>query len=99
AAAAQGPSTQRGRTGERINVSGDQLVVPNGRRSPSQISDFAKWVFQLIHISDLYLFFESCPVCEQPLGSFGSVSEQEAHVKNCLEGGSESNTQLSRYVN
>jgi len=56
---------------ERIIVDQERLSVPSGSREVSS------------QISDL----ADCPVCSQNLAELGSVSAQEAHVRNCLEGG------------
>jgi hypothetical protein len=84
---------------ERINVGGSQLTVPNARRSPSQISDFAKYSHLVFMRKQDLILFPSCPVCERALNGLGTAVDQEAHVRNCLEGGGGLNAQMSRYVN
>ena len=39
----------------------------------------------------------SCPVCNLSLERFGSAAEQEAHVRECLEG-DVNETQAARYL-
>lgn len=38
-----------------------------------------------------------CPVCNKNLDDVGTASEQESHVRNCLEGGS-SSPQAAKYL-
>ncbi|CAL1701431.1 unnamed protein product [Somion occarium] len=45
-------------------------------------------------ISDL----AECPVCNTSLSDLGPAFVQEAHVKNCLEGGSGSSPQTAKYL-
>ena len=45
-----------------------------------------------------YLYECSCPVCSQNLAELGPASAQEAHVKNCLDGGSGISPQTSKYL-
>lgn len=40
----------------------------------------------------------SCPVCNRSLAELGLVSEQESHVRNCLEGGSGATPQAAKYL-
>lgn len=40
----------------------------------------------------------SCPVCGVNLADIGSAPLQEAHVKNCLEGGTGSSPQSAKYL-
>ncbi|KAG5637456.1 hypothetical protein H0H81_004473 [Sphagnurus paluster] len=42
-------------------------------------------------------FFRRCPVCNRNLDEFGSANAQEAHVKNCLEGGG-ATPQAAKYL-
>ncbi|KZP12103.1 hypothetical protein FIBSPDRAFT_870598 [Athelia psychrophila] len=63
----------RGASMERIVVDSQHLMIP-GHLSRSQSSSI---------ISDL----AECPVCNSGLADLGDASDQEAHVKNCLEGG------------
>ncbi|SJL02266.1 uncharacterized protein ARMOST_05592 [Armillaria ostoyae] len=39
-----------------------------------------------------------CPVCNRNLDTIGNASEQEIHVKNCLEGGSGTTPQTAKYL-
>uniref|UniRef100_A0A0W0FCF6 RING-type domain-containing protein n=1 Tax=Moniliophthora roreri TaxID=221103 RepID=A0A0W0FCF6_MONRR len=39
-----------------------------------------------------------CPVCNRNLDQLGGATEQEAHVKNCLEGGSGTAPQSAKYL-
>lgn len=39
-----------------------------------------------------------CPVCNSNLDRVGSAAQQEAHVKNCLEGGGGSSPQATKYL-
>ncbi|KAK0230505.1 hypothetical protein IW262DRAFT_1444924 [Armillaria fumosa] len=39
-----------------------------------------------------------CPVCNRNLDTIGNASEQEVHVKNCLEGGSGTTPQTAKYL-
>ncbi|GBE79752.1 hypothetical protein SCP_0209530 [Sparassis crispa] len=69
---------------ERIVVDQQRLSLPssNGNRQSSS------------QLSDL----AECPVCNTNLADLGPASEQEAHVKNCLEGGSGTSPQLAKYL-
>ncbi|KAA1466234.1 ankyrin, partial [Dentipellis sp. KUC8613] len=67
---------------ERIFLDQDRLSVPSLSRESSS---------QLSDLAD-------CPVCNQNLADLGSASAQEAHVKNCLEGGTGKTPQTSRYL-
>ena len=48
--------------------------------------------------TETYIHFFSCPVCNQNLADLGNAAEQEAHVKNCLEGGAGSVPQSAKYL-
>lgn len=39
-----------------------------------------------------------CPVCNTNLSEIGSSEEQEAHVKNCLDGGAGTTPQSAKYL-
>ncbi|KAL0949687.1 hypothetical protein HGRIS_009724 [Hohenbuehelia grisea] len=69
---------------ERIVVEQAQLAIPcHMSRDPSSS--------QLSDLAD-------CPVCSQNLADIGSVADQEAHVKHCLEGGSGTTPQTAKYL-
>lgn len=40
----------------------------------------------------------SCPVCGTNLSAFERPGDQEAHVKNCLDGGTHSTPQTVKYL-
>ena len=40
----------------------------------------------------------SCPVCGVNLVDIGPAPLQEAHVRNCLEGGGDASTQSAKYL-
>ncbi|KAF8897415.1 hypothetical protein BD779DRAFT_1432389, partial [Infundibulicybe gibba] len=69
---------------ERIVVDQGRLTVP-GHLSRIQSSS---------QLSDL----AECPVCNRSLEEVGTVSEQEAHVKSCLDGGSGATPQAAKYL-
>jgi len=68
---------------ERIVVDQERLSVPSPTSGQSSSQ-----------LSDL----SECPVCNANLADLGSPAEQEAHVKNCLEGGSGTTPQLAKYL-
>lgn len=43
-------------------------------------------------------FIPRCPVCNSSLADLGDASEQEDHVKNCLDGGSGTTPQAAKYL-
>ncbi|KAF8165206.1 hypothetical protein B0H34DRAFT_228371 [Crassisporium funariophilum] len=78
------PSRLSGRSAmERIVVDQERLTIPGSltRRQSSS---------QLSDLAD-------CPVCNQNLDEVGDAHAQEAHVKSCLEGGSDT-PQAAKYL-
>ncbi|KAL5508001.1 hypothetical protein ACEPAH_5619 [Sanghuangporus vaninii] len=69
---------------QRIVIDEDRLAIPTSLRRSDSSS-------QLSDLAD-------CPVCGRGLSEFGSASEQELHVKNCLEGGVGTIQQPARYL-
>ncbi|KAG7449375.1 uncharacterized protein BT62DRAFT_1054189 [Guyanagaster necrorhizus] len=69
---------------ERVFVDQGLLTIP----SPLSRGDTSS------QLSDL----AECPVCNRNLDAIGNASEQEAHVKNCLEGGSGTTPQTAKYL-
>ncbi|KAI0265184.1 FYVE zinc finger-domain-containing protein [Gloeopeniophorella convolvens] len=67
---------------ERIFVDQERLSVPNVSRETSS---------QLSDLAD-------CPVCSHNLAELGPPSEQEAHVRNCLDGGNGQSPQTAKYL-
>jgi len=67
---------------ERIFVDQARLSVPNLSRETSS------------QLSDL----AECPVCSRNLAELGLAAEQEAHVKECLDGGKGPSQQTARYL-
>jgi hypothetical protein len=67
---------------ERIFVDQARLSVPNMSRDTSS------------QLSDL----AECPVCSQNLADLGSAANQEAHVRICLDGGSDHSPQTAKYL-
>ncbi|KZP00136.1 FYVE-domain-containing protein, partial [Calocera viscosa TUFC12733] len=66
-----------------IVIDSERLSVPGISRDASSV------------VSDL----TECPVCNQNLADIGSAADQEAHVKNCLEGNTSGGVQNSaRYL-
>ncbi|KZT12820.1 FYVE-domain-containing protein, partial [Laetiporus sulphureus 93-53] len=78
-----GLSSARTTSMERIVVDQRRLTVP----SPSSAESSSQ-------LSDL----AECPVCNTNLADLGPASEQEAHVRNCLEGGSGTTPQTAKYL-
>ncbi|KAH9938547.1 uncharacterized protein B0H18DRAFT_866827 [Fomitopsis serialis] len=68
---------------ERIVIDQARLSTP----SPSRVQSSSQ-------LSDL----AECPVCNTSLADLGAASKQEAHVKNCLEGGSGTTPQTAKYL-
>ncbi|KAI0921340.1 hypothetical protein AcW2_006340 [Taiwanofungus camphoratus] len=68
---------------ERIVIDQGRLTIP----SPSSGQSSSQ-------LSDL----AECPVCNTNLADLGPASEQEAHVKNCLEGGNATPPQTAKYL-
>ncbi|KAJ7591175.1 hypothetical protein C8J56DRAFT_1003730 [Mycena floridula] len=68
---------------ERVFIEQDRLSIP-GHLSRRQSSS---------QLSDL----AECPVCNINLDNVGNVSQQEAHVRSCLEGGS-TTPQAAKYL-
>ena len=86
---------------ERIFIDQGRLSVPGAtREASSQLSDLAEYIFPPFFLFFLrpYLYECSCPVCSQNLAELGPASAQEAHVKNCLDGGSGISPQTSKYL-
>ncbi|OCH90699.1 FYVE-domain-containing protein, partial [Obba rivulosa] len=81
AAVPNGLHTSRTNSMERIVVDQGRLSIP----SPSGQSSS--------QLSDL----AECPVCNTNLADLGLPAEQEAHVKNCLEGGG-TTPQTAKYL-
>ena len=50
------------------------------------------------NIPRLVFQFLSCPVCGTNLVDIGPTALQEAHVRNCLEGGSGTSPQTAKYL-
>ncbi|CCM04833.1 uncharacterized protein FIBRA_07026 [Fibroporia radiculosa] len=72
------------------NTSLERIVIDQGRLTiPSPSSGQSS-----SQLSDL----AECPVCNTNLADIGLPSEQEAHVKNCLEGGSGTTPQTAKYL-
>ncbi|KAI0082564.1 FYVE-domain-containing protein [Panus rudis PR-1116 ss-1] len=69
---------------ERIVIDQRRLSIP----SPTSGGDTSS------QISDL----AECPVCNTNLSDLGAAYKQEAHVKNCLEGGSGTTPQSAKYL-
>ncbi|KAH7924028.1 ankyrin [Leucogyrophana mollusca] len=69
---------------ERIVVDQGRLMAP-GHLTRRQSSS---------QLSDL----AECPVCSTSLSDLGSPTEQESHVKNCLEGGAGATPQAAKYL-
>ncbi|KAJ6599189.1 hypothetical protein DFH09DRAFT_28203 [Mycena vulgaris] len=69
---------------ERIEVDQERLSIP-GHLSRRQSSS------QLSDLAD-------CPVCNRNLEEVGDATEQEIHVRNCLEGGSGPTSQAPKYL-
>lgn len=69
---------------ERIVVDQRRLQIPSPSRNGETSSQ----------ISDL----ADCPVCGVNLCDVGPASLQEAHVRNCLEGGSSASPQTAKYL-
>ncbi|KAF5370028.1 hypothetical protein D9758_001168 [Tetrapyrgos nigripes] len=69
---------------ERVFVDQERLNVP-GHLTRRQSSS---------QLSDL----AECPVCNTNLDHVGGATEQEAHVKNCLEGGAGTTPQAAKYL-
>ncbi|KAI0796557.1 FYVE-domain-containing protein [Abortiporus biennis] len=67
---------------ERIILDQRHLSIPSPNAETSS------------QISDL----AECPVCNTNLAELGSPAQQEAHVRNCLEGGSGSSPQPPKYL-
>lgn len=69
---------------ERVFIDQERLSIPThlSRRQSSS------------QLSDL----AECPVCNSNLEQVGHAAEQEAHVKNCLEGGSGATQQAAKYL-
>ncbi|KAJ7742474.1 FYVE-domain-containing protein, partial [Mycena maculata] len=70
---------------ERIDVDQERLVIPGGRLTRRQSSS------QLSDLAD-------CPVCNRNLEEVGDATEQELHVRACLEGGSGPTSQAPKYL-
>ncbi|EKM59394.1 uncharacterized protein PHACADRAFT_249851 [Phanerochaete carnosa HHB-10118-sp] len=80
-----GLHTSRTNSMERIVVDQRRLQIPSpGNRNGETSSQ----------ISDL----ADCPVCGVNLCDVGPAPLQEAHVKNCLEGGSSASPQSAKYL-
>ncbi|THV08681.1 FYVE-domain-containing protein [Dendrothele bispora CBS 962.96] len=69
---------------ERVFVDQERLNVPRHLDRAQSSSQ----------LSDL----AECPVCFTNLDRVGGAAEQEAHVKNCLEGGTGSTPQSAKYL-
>ncbi|KAJ7667873.1 FYVE-domain-containing protein, partial [Mycena polygramma] len=69
---------------ERIEVDQQRLSIP-GHLSRRQSSS---------QLSDL----AECPVCNRNLDEVGGATEQEVHVRTCLEGGSGATPQAPKYL-
>ena len=87
---------------ERIVVDQRRLQIPspsnrNGETS-SQISDLAEYVLIAGATGLCTDLGYSCPVCGANLSDIGPTPLQEAHVKNCLEGGSGATPQAAKYL-
>ncbi|KZV69853.1 hypothetical protein PENSPDRAFT_675923 [Peniophora sp. CONT] len=67
---------------ERIFIDQGRLSVPRAARQSSS------------QLSDL----NECPVCSRNLSELGTASEQEAHVRSCLEGDTSKSPQIARYL-
>lgn len=79
---------------ERVFIDQERLSIPtthlSRRQSSSQLSDLAEYVYTCLTfgvLTDPTRRNRRCPVCNRNLDQVGSAAEQEAHVKNCLEGG------------
>ncbi|KAH9843911.1 FYVE-domain-containing protein [Rhodofomes roseus] len=68
---------------ERIVIDQARLSTPSPSRAQSSSQ-----------LSDL----AECPVCNTNLADLGAASNQEAHVKHCLEGGSGTTPQTAKYL-
>jgi hypothetical protein len=75
---------QRTSSLERIVVAQERLSIPSPTRRQQSSSQ----------LSDL----AECPVCNMNLEEMGPPSEQQLHVKECLEGGGGASTQSARYL-
>ncbi|KAI5119908.1 hypothetical protein M0805_003712 [Coniferiporia weirii] len=69
---------------QRIVVDDDRLAIPSNLRRSESSS-------QLSDLAD-------CPVCGKNLAELETAAEQEAHVKNCLDGGDGSIQQPAKYL-
>ncbi|EMD40637.1 hypothetical protein CERSUDRAFT_43468 [Gelatoporia subvermispora B] len=82
AAVPNGLQSSRTRSMERIVVDQGRLSIPSPTGQSSS------------QLSDL----AECPVCNTNLADLGAPAKQEAHVKNCLEGGSGTTPQTAKYL-
>ncbi|KAI0650620.1 FYVE zinc finger-domain-containing protein [Trametes meyenii] len=78
-----GLHTSRTTSMERIFIDQRRLSIPSPTRAQSSSQ-----------LSDL----AECPVCNTSLNDLGPAEVQEAHVKNCLEGGSGKAPQSAKYL-
>jgi hypothetical protein len=86
---------------ERIVVDQERLTIPGNlsrRQSSSQLSDLAEYVFSILSSVPYLDMFFRCPVCNSSLADLGPASEQESHVRNCLDGGPGTTPQAAKYL-
>ncbi|KII94682.1 hypothetical protein PLICRDRAFT_96167, partial [Plicaturopsis crispa FD-325 SS-3] len=69
----------------------ERIVIDQGRLSVPTHLTRAQSSSQLSDLAD-------CPVCNEILADLGSPAQQEAHVKNCLDGGSGTTPQSAKYL-
>ena len=101
AAVPTGLAASRTNSLERIFIDQRRLNIPSPTRaqSSSQLSDLAEYVQLLVLVLRVReLTFHRCPVCNLNLNDVGPPNVQEAHVKNCLEGGTGAVPQTAKYL-
>jgi hypothetical protein len=75
-------------------VTGTVLGTPFGQTQSGEQEGTSPMQRSISDASEL----GECPVCGTELGSLGSIEEQEKHLQTCLDSGSGSRLQDSRYL-
>ena len=73
------------------------MVTERTRRSATWLSKYPRVVCFVLPLCADFAS-SSCPVCGVNLVDIGPAPLQEAHVRNCLEGGGDASTQSAKYL-
>jgi hypothetical protein len=74
-----------------------RATSPEGNQAHSSVISQSMSFSMLSSVPYVNILFR-CPVCNSSLADLGPASEQESHVKNCLDGGSGTTPQAAKYL-